>query len=306
MNELIRKNSSIAPLTKEEELHLGHLFKKRKEALKRLESNAPISPATRARLMRDVDLGEQAQETMIRANKGLVYKIAMDFKRAYPGGLEFEDIVQEGMVGLMTAISKYDSSRGNKFSTMAYHWIRQSMVRKTNENSRLVRLPENRVSDLGAVVKIQNRPEVRDLPAAQVEKIILNEVGLTPKVLANIRAAGSTHASLNKVVGGSEGGTKELMDYVGEARASVSSEETMLRDEMLLVLEGALESLEPLQQKVLRAIFRFDDSRRPTAQELQKALGITPQEYRRAYQDGLTSLRTSLTAQGYALGDFVF
>lgn len=160
-------------LTKEEELELGTKIQRYYKAQEILDSEDNISVEEKAVLEKEVKEGLEAVDVLVKANMGLVYDRARVFKSKYPAWPEYEDLVQDGMAGLMVAVKKYDPSRGNKFSTVAFNWISQSIIREAKKTGRLVRLPENRIQDYSHVLKLINTLDTDKLSPAEVDEIVM-------------------------------------------------------------------------------------------------------------------------------------
>lgn len=291
-------------LTKEEELELGVIIQDHFKAKEELEQAEDLSPEEEVALKQRISRGEAAVDKLVRANIGLVMDRAKIFKTRYPAAPEFEDLVQEGMTGLMTAIAKYDPARNNKFSTVAYHWIAQAVARGANKTGRLVRLPENRINDFTRITSITNSPEAEGLTQAELDELIMDELGLSRTDLLNIRDAAATHASLNKVVSSDSGSAKEFIDFVAEKHTQVSSEEQALRTETEELLLSSIEFLTPIQQDVILSNFAIGGMDSLSQSEVCEKWGILPAKYKRVKDEAMKGLREIVKQRGLTFQDF--
>jgi RNA polymerase sigma factor (sigma-70 family) len=292
-------------LTKDEELELGTLIQAHFKAKERLESGEKLSAKTKARLEAEVAAGIKPIDTLVNANLGLVYDRARIFKTRYSGGPEYEDLVQEGMAGLLTAVKKYDPSRGNKFSTVAYYWIAQAVARGTNKTGRTVRLPENRINDYSRMTAIANSPEAEEWGQTRLDEEIMTRLKLSPTDLRNIRAAAATPASLNKVVSSEGGNTRELMDFVGEKNATRSSEETVIAEQLQKTLLKAIYTLEPVKRDVILATFSLSEFEDVTVEDVKELYDLPHFRLKRIQTDAVKELKIALTSSGLSFADFV-
>jgi RNA polymerase primary sigma factor len=246
--------------------------------------------------------GQKAVDRLVQANIGLVHDRANRYKLAYPSAPEYDDLVQEGMIGLMTAIRKYDPTLGNKFSTVAYYWIRQSIARGANKTGRTIRLPENRINDFTEMNNISREYEDQQMTTDQIDAIIMERLKLSRADLMNIRTAAITPPSLNRVVGGSDS-SKELIDYVSNKHTLPSSEDNVIANEMSSVLKSAIKSLAPVKRDIVAAVFSMGDE--PVNIEDVKAhYDISASRFRKLQAEAIRELKDALTRNGFSFSDF--
>lgn len=288
-------------LTREEEYALGAKVQAGLEAKARSENNETPEPGD-SRLLADY---EEAFATFFDRNQGLVISLANAAHRRYPTSLEIQDLVQEGSIGLMTAIKKYDPSRGNKFSTVAFRWINQAISRGVNKTHRLVRLPENRIADFTKMNRIHEEFEDTDVTSAELDEVIRERLGLTDREISDIRAAASSPASLNKTVGTDSDGTKTLMDYVGDLQTTVSSEEEAINSDIASFLSTSLASLPELNRAVVTAQFGlpFEDQETRKPKQVREIYKINQDKYREVLSSSIESLREDLSGNGFTFSD---
>lgn len=290
-------------LTKDEELALGAKIQRYK-AVKEEWERGELSFAQKRELFPIVTEGERAITTLVSANIGLVKSRARNYKNKFPSSADYEDLVQEGMAGLMTAVWKYDPAMGNKFSTVAHYWIVQAINRGVNKTARLVRLPENRINNLTHMMRLMATEEAQKLSGADLDAYIMRELSLSKSDLANIRDASATPASLNKVVGSDGEGGKELMDFVAVKHTQVSSEEEMLRSEMTQVLLREVLALEEVKAAVVLSLFNLTPDA-PSPEEVRGRFELQPFRFKKVQAQAFAELREALSAKGYSLEDFV-
>jgi len=255
---------------------------------------------TRKMLQRD---GERAAHSLVSSNILLVRSMAHEFKRRMPASPDHEEIFAMGMVGLWKAARKYDPRRENKFSTVAYNWIRQSIVREINNTHRLVRLPENRVGDYIAISRLRREHKDRELTESEFEDIVAAELGLSHEKIREINNAASNHASLNKPVGDDDG-EKELIHYV--AKSTPAAEEVAIESEMQTILDMALGDLDPLELEVVVSSFKlnYGSIEHRTVKAICADAGISPSQYRRVSSTAMKKIREHLDSYGVSFADF--
>lgn len=291
-------------LTKDQELELGRQIQSMIAAKEKLGENK-IPAAKKAELESIVSRGELAVEELVRSNIGLVYDRARHFKSRFPGAPDLEDLVQEGMTGLMTAVYKYDPTMGNKFSTVAFQWIRQSIVRGVNNTHRMVRLPENRIADYSLITKTMNKHQEDGLTPLEMDQKIREETGLTQSQLVNIRNAANWHTSLNRKVG-SDDSSKELIDIVSENTAGTSAEFSVTTNECFRILSGSISGLSEIKKEVLASHFSIElDGEYLDSNQVKEHHGLSPSKYRRLLAEGLKDLKLALADKDLGLEDFI-
>lgn len=297
-----------AKLSKDRELELGEIIQKHyaaKETLNEItESGKRITSKRKLLLEAQVSEGKEAIDELVKANMGLVYSAARQYNAKVAQGPEYEDLVQMGMIGLMIAVEKYDPSRGNKFSTVAYSWVNQQIVRGSNTTGRTVRLPENRVQDYTNMNKIAASDEAKGLSPAELDLLIIEKLGISQSDINNIRTAANGAASLNKVIGG-EAGSRELIDFVGDDNATQSGEDEALKNEMSDVLRNAVYSLEPVKRDVILSSFTLPNEETITKTKVYSVHNIKPFKYKRLQAEAMQDLKTTLEVGGFSFSDFI-
>lgn len=291
-------------LTKEEELELGQRVQNMVEAKKILRLKQHISTTERTSLIRQVSLGEDAVEILTKANEGLVYAQAKTFKAKYPGAPELEDLIQDGMAGLVTAIYRYDPKLNNKLSTLATYWIFQSMSRWTNKTGRLVKLPENRITDFTHITKLRNKYEEMDIPRADADKLIMDELNLTQKDMFFITGAASTPTSLNRKVS-QDDDAKELIDFFAEESTVESSEDHVMKNTTNEIISHKLNNLSDIQRDVILSSFALYEENSLTTKQVKEKYGISSAKFKKILQDCLLNLKADFKDIGMDYQDFM-
>jgi len=240
-----------------------------------------------ARLLRRlVADGERAKEHMIRANLRLVVSVA---KKHSFRGLPFGDVVQEGNLGLIRAVEKFDYAKGYKFSTYAMWWIRQAIERGLAEQTRTVRLPVHVVEEVNKLKKIGQKLSLTLGREATVEEIAA-EAKCSPARVQDLRDAARTCVSLETPVG--DDGGSVLADLIQDTDG-VSAPEIVERQAFSEGVRSLLDVLPERQVRIMRLRFGLEDGRERTLQEVAEELGLTRERIRQLEKQSLALLKQS-------------
>jgi RNA polymerase primary sigma factor len=246
----------------------------------RLES---LDFATRRKLQRRVRDGDRAQQQLIQANLRLVVSIA---KRYVGRGMQLLDLVQEGNLGLMRAVQKFDHSKGFKFSTYATWWIRQAISRAIADQARTIRIPVHMVETINRVRRTQ-RDMLQKLEREPSIEELATEVDLTPERVREILRISLDPVSLEAPVGEDD---SQLGDFLADENAErpvdVAARAMLSND----VLE-ALDELNDREKEVVRMRFGLIDGRARTLEEVGRAFGVTRERIRQIESKTLAKLR---------------
>jgi len=271
-------------LTAAEEVMLAKAVLAGGEAEERLSKGHRLSPKTITRLEKATEEGEAARRRLIRANTRLVISVA---KRYVGQGVPFLDLVQEGNLGLMKAVDKFDYTRGFKFSTYATWWIRQAVSRAVSDQGRTIRLPVHIGDKLRLLHRASRELEQDQGRPASPEEIAGTLIVATDRVRRLLRLS-RRPLSLEQPVGEQE--ETMLGSFIADDEAPPPpsmADNAILRER----LEGILETLRPREARILRLRFGLQDGRNYTLEEVGQKFGLTRERIRQIEAHALNRLR---------------
>ena len=270
-------------LTAEEEIELAKRIEAGREALAKLSQIDPDSEEADA-LREIVADGQLAREHLGRANTRLVVSIA---KRYMGQGLPFPDLIQEGNVGLMRAVDKYDYKRGNRFSTYATWWIRQAITRALAQKTRTIRIPLHMTERIRQMYRTAQVLE-QTLGHRPTPEEIAKAMELPPESIRGMMDASQHAIALERPVG--DDGDSEFGDFI-EDQDSPSPVEAATQHLLQETIEEVLSELTPRQSHILRLRFGLGGGEPHTLEEIANKFGLSRERIRQLEKEALRRLR---------------
>ena len=284
----LKEIGKVDLLTADEEVHLAMKIEAGTEASEKLEAaengEIELTRAEQRRLMRIEQVGLDAKQQLISANLRLVVSIA---KRYVGRGMLFLDLIQEGNLGLIRAVEKFDYTKGFKFSTYATWWIRQAITRAIAEQARTIRIPVHMVETINKLIRVQ-RQLLQDLGRDPTPEEIGAEMGMSPDRVREIQKISQEPVSLETPIGEEE--DSQLGDFIEDSTAVAPPEaasDSMLREQLDQVLDG----LADRERKVIKFRFGLEDGHPRTLEEVGREFGVTRERIRQIESKTLAKLR---------------
>lgn len=287
----LKEIGKVALLMPEEEVSLAQAMSAGNEAAEKLaelrrqrEEGAETDPVLEAALRKEYRAGETAKQKLAEANLRLVVSIA---KRYVGRGMLFLDLIQEGNLGLIKAVEKFDYTKGYKFSTYATWWIRQAITRAIADQARTIRIPVHMVETINKVIRV-SRQLLQELGHDPSPNEIAMEMNMPVDKVREIMKIAQEPVSLETPIGEEE--DSHLGDFIPDEGASEPSEAasfTLLKEQLMDVLS----TLTPREEKVLKLRFGIEDGRTRTLEEVGKEFNVTRERIRQIEAKALRKLR---------------
>ena len=280
----LKEIGRVPLLTAQEEVSLAKRIEAGLIAEEKLEKARDLSDDDSFELRYTRRDGAQAKRHLVEANLRLVVSIA---KRYVGRGMAFLDLIQEGNLGLIRAVEKFDYSKGFKFSTYATWWIRQAITRAIADQARTIRIPVHMVETINKLVRIQ-RQLLQDLGREPTADEIAEQMELSPKKVREIQKISQEPVSLETPVGEEE--DSNLGDFIEDADAPVPLERAsfkLLQEQ----LESVLHTLSDREKEVIRLRFGLVDGQPRTLEDVGKKFGVTRERIRQIESKTLSKLR---------------
>lgn len=284
----LKEIGKVPLLTAAEEIDLAMKIEAGVAATEELEraedEGTELDRREKRRLGRIEQVGLDAKQQLIEANLRLVVSIA---KRYVGRGMLFLDLIQEGNLGLIRAVEKFDYTKGFKFSTYATWWIRQAITRAIADQARTIRIPVHMVETINKLVRIQ-RQLLQELGREPTPEEIGKEMGLTAERVREIQKISQEPVSLETPIGEEE--DSQLGDFIEDDAAVVPPDAasfSMLQEQLAKVLDGLAER----ERKVIALRFGLEDGHPRTLEEVGREFGVTRERIRQIESKTLAKLR---------------
>ncbi len=284
----LKQIGKVALLNAEEEVDLAKRIEAGLYAAERLRQAEETAEKLITQMRRDlrwiVRDGERAKNHLLEANLRLVVSLA---KRYTGRGMAFLDLIQEGNLGLIRAVEKFDYTKGYKFSTYATWWIRQAITRAMADQARTIRIPVHMVEVINKLGRIQ-RELLQDLGREPTPEELAKEMDITPDKVLEIQQYAREPISLDQTIG--DEGDSQLGDFIEDSEAVVAVDAvsfTLLQDQ----LQSVLQTLSEREAGVVKLRFGLTDGQPRTLDEIGQVYGVTRERIRQIESKTMSKLR---------------
>ena len=284
VKDYLKQIGKVALLNAEQEVELAKRIEAGLFAEEKLNAGKKIADKLRRDLEWIAEDGRRAKNHLLEANLRLVVSLA---KRYTGRGMLFLDLIQEGNLGLIRAVEKFDYTKGYKFSTYATWWIRQAITRAMADQARTIRIPVHMVEVINKLARVQ-RQMLQDLGREPTPEELAKELDMTPEKVVEVQKYGREPISLHTPLG--EDGDSEFGDLIEDSEAIVPSDAvsfTLLQEQ----LESVLDTLSDREAGVVRMRFGLTDGQPKTLDEIGKVYGVTRERIRQIESKTMSKLR---------------
>jgi RNA polymerase primary sigma factor len=290
VKDYLKQIGKVALLNAELEVELAKRIEAGLFAEEKLATDTDLTREMERDLKWVVKDGQRAKSHLLEANLRLVVSLA---KRYTGRGMQFLDLIQEGNLGLIRAVEKFDYTKGYKFSTYATWWIRQALTRAMADQARTIRIPVHMVEVINKLSRVQ-RQLLQDLGREPTPEELARELDMTPEKVVEVQKYGREPISLSTPLG--EDGDSEFGDLIEDTEAVAPAEAvgyTMLQREP----ERILESLHPREAGVIRSRFGLGDGVQKTLDQIGEEFGVTRERIRQIESKTMSKLRHPARSQ---------
>jgi RNA polymerase primary sigma factor len=284
VKDYLKQIGKVALLNAEQEVELAKRIEAGLFADETLNSGEPIEPKLKRELEWIASDGRRAKNHLLEANLRLVVSLA---KRYTGRGMLFLDLIQEGNLGLIRAVEKFDYTKGYKFSTYATWWIRQAITRAMADQARTIRIPVHMVEVINKLARVQ-RQMLQDLGREPTPEELAKELDMTPEKVVEVQKYGREPISLHTPLG--EDGDSEFGDLIEDSEAVVPADAvsfTLLQEQ----LHAVLDTLSEREAGVVSMRFGLTDGQPKTLDEIGKVYGVTRERIRQIESKTMSKLR---------------
>ncbi|WP_432524440.1 RNA polymerase sigma factor [Kineococcus sp. SYSU DK006] len=284
VKDYLKQIGKVALLNAEQEVELAKRIEAGLFAEEKLHSGEDMDPILKRELWWISEDGRRAKNHLLEANLRLVVSLA---KRYTGRGMLFLDLIQEGNLGLIRAVEKFDYTKGYKFSTYATWWIRQAITRAMADQARTIRIPVHMVEVINKLARVQ-RQMLQDLGREPTPEELAKELDMTPEKVVEVQKYGREPISLHTPLG--EDGDSEFGDLIEDSEAVVPADAvsfTLLQEQ----LHSVLDTLSEREAGVVSMRFGLTDGQPKTLDEIGKVYGVTRERIRQIESKTMSKLR---------------